>query len=99
MATGHFDHSEGNGIAGGGEVLIIMNAVAVAVEVVVNPRQLVATGDEQLALIVTRCCNQRITPVPIPLNNPRTSRFIHFRILSITHIFLDDDKSISYTTS
>ena len=50
VAAGAFDHAGGDGIAGG-EVLIVVDAVAVAVEIAVNPFQPGAGGGGQMTLL------------------------------------------------
>ena len=50
VAAGPFDHAGGDGVAGG-EVPIIMNAVAVALEIAVNLLQAGAGGGGQRALL------------------------------------------------
>jgi hypothetical protein len=55
MTASAFDHARGDGVAGG-EVSIIVNAVAVAVEIAVNLLQAGAGGDGQLALFGEGLC-------------------------------------------
>ena len=50
VAAGPFDHAGGDGVAGG-EVPIVVDAVAVAVEITVNLRQPGAGGGGPLALL------------------------------------------------
>jgi hypothetical protein len=64
VAAGALDHAGGDGVAGG-QIRIVVKAVAVAVERAVNLRQPGAGGAGR-SPGSARGCRQRIRPVPIP---------------------------------